>query len=918
MRVGRRATALFVCIAVALVGWVRLAALVPGGLEIKAERAARRAINQAIGGSRDLDAWIRSHPDDYAQHRDAQLQMLRDAHRFRAADGRQHSYLGDYDSYVWLRSARNFLRTGTTCDSIVDGVCRDDLALAPVGIEMRYGRSLHTAAIAFVHTVLSSFRPGYPLAASSFWVSFLLGILAVLPAYAIGRRFAGEVGGFVSAVMVGLNSTFLVRSAGSDNDVWNVFLPLCAAWAAVESICAPTRRRALVHAALAGGFTVLHALTWRGWTFGFGVVLFGFSANLTLVGLRSLRRGVVTVPGGSADWRNAVLAALVFFVAVLAPTALFDTEPSVPEAIEALASRVLPTQQANVGADTGAIEWPDTYATVGELRRPGLRGIGNLMVGTFHFFVGWLGLLLLVLPRSGWASWHFVTLIGGNYLYRYLVTNTALERWTLVRLLALPLAAAGLIYAFASRSDEDAEQRAGLLIIGWFLGAMLLSYVGARFVLLLGPPFGIAFGVAVGRFCDWLLRTIGGRWPAAVPAVVVCIGLALGPLLYSPVHRAYGSMERYRPRMNDAWAETFAVLRSETPADAIVTTWWDFGYFAKYETERRVSADGGTLGTHVSHWLARVLRAPSESESIGLLRMLNCGSDATPAPEGRLGAYGKLINAGLEPGRAYLTVVELARVEAVGARRILDALDLSESVVDDVMRSTHCQPPESYLILSDAMTGSRGWRDLSAFSPLRAFAARHTVSLTEEVAANMLAERFGIDETEARELHRDVSRLQTRRSLEAFIAPYARYATGYWRPCFASGDGDTMTCRIGQRLSGSERTLDSVFYDVDAPERTRFRFTGRGGRRGESAPAVVLLADEIGMLEIVPTASTHSRLAVLIDLERGRALVAPPSLLRSTFTHLMFLEGRYMQRFKKFDERSIPELERLVTWKISW
>ncbi len=83
--------------------------------------------------------------------------------------------------------------------------------------------------------------------------------------------------------------------------------------------------------------------------------------------------------------------------------------------------------------------------------------------------------------------------------------------------------------------------------------------------------------------------------------------------------------------------EYVKVLRQQSPPNAIVNTWWDYGYWAKYAAERRVNNDGGSLRTHIPYWTARVLAAPSERESAGLLRMLDCGSDATPEAEGPCG-----------------------------------------------------------------------------------------------------------------------------------------------------------------------------------------------------------------------------------------------------------------------------------------
>ena len=59
------------------------------------------------------------------------------------------------------------------------------------------------------------------------------------------------------------------------------------------------------------------------------------------------------------------------------------------------------------------------------------------------FFISWLGLLLLLLPKSGWQAAHFVLLIGGNYLYLVnLLSAPPPGRLVLIALLAAPLATA--------------------------------------------------------------------------------------------------------------------------------------------------------------------------------------------------------------------------------------------------------------------------------------------------------------------------------------------------------------------------------------------------------------------------------------------------------------------------------------------
>ena len=146
---------------------------------------------------------------------------------------------------------------------------------APFGGVAMYPHSLHIDSIAWVHRLMEWLHPGYPLASSAFLVPVIIGALAGLPAFAIGRALAGDIGGLFAALLSALNPLFLLRSIGSDNDVWNVVLPLALIWAAIRTT---TARSVFGQAALRSDWPVgmaLHFETWNGWLFTYAVVVVG-------------------------------------------------------------------------------------------------------------------------------------------------------------------------------------------------------------------------------------------------------------------------------------------------------------------------------------------------------------------------------------------------------------------------------------------------------------------------------------------------------------------------------------------------------------------------------------------------------------------------------------------------------------------
>jgi hypothetical protein len=827
--------------------------------------------------------------------------------RFRGADGREHVYLGDYDSYYWVRLARNRLRSGSECEAREDGVCRDTLVPAPVGRRMPYTGSLHVAAIAALHRVLGGLRPGYPLTATAYWVPVLAGGFGVVAAFFLVRRLAGPAGGLVAAVATGVNPLVLHRSLGCDNDVWNVVLPLGLVWAVAAAVTtrAGTVRRAAL-ALLAAAVVTAHALTWRGWVLAWAAALGGLALYVVLAGLRLLRRRrraarVEARTFGQACLVLGVFAAGAFVGSLAAGTG--ETLLAVPAAVLAALGSAPPAPPALSRL------WPSTFETVGELIPPDLRFVADVMGGDLWFFVGWLGLLLLVLPRARWRWWHFALLVGGNYLYRWLLGHAG-GRGTLVLLLALPVVAGAAGWVAARRPDRDAA--AGLVVATWFLAALFLAFGGQRYVMLVVPAFGVVLGVAIGRFHLWLqdllARAAGPRVGSRLaPVVLLLVGLVVVP----PLREGRATAMGYRPRMNDAWWDVLTHVRDGTPPETIVDVWWDFGHWVTFVAERRASADGASLATHVPHWLARALLAPNEEETVGLLRMLNCGSDATPEPEGARSAYGRLVARGLDHVAAYETVAALAPLDRAAARARLAALGLAPADVEDVLAATHCTAPPALLVLTSALARVGGWWKLGTWELRRAYAAEVSRHRPEAEAAADLAARFGLDEAAARSLWAEARRLPDDAAARRFAASGLGYLVADWLPCRPARDGGWV-CPVGV-ATGTGGVLEAVVFRPDAPERPPL-IVGRGGGRTAATPEVVVVAGTEGRREIRFADATFPGLAVLIDEPGRRVLLGAPAVVRSTFTRLVFLEGRDLRHFEPFDARTGPDGERVLAW----
>ncbi len=915
----------------ALVIWIRLLPLSVGDLDDVAASLISLRYARMIASSlppntpvaqgraevhHKLDRWREEHRAGY----DAQIRqvaaVLKSQLSYRGEDGVERIILGDIDSYHWLRMARNYLQTGTTCDAVVGGQCRDTYANAPVGRRNIYNRSLHIAAIIAVDRTITRFKPHYPLPAASFLVPVIAGALAVFPAFAIGARLAGPLGGLCAALLISVNPLFLERSLGSDDDVWNIVLPLFMVWAALEALGASRRSAQIAFAALAGLFVALHAVTWSGWSFNYAVVLAGMMATvaLELVGwLASARSGRSWEP---SNLQRAALVTAVFYVAGGLFAAAFGVRGYFSAPLSMIKPLIFASHSSAAAPDNAF--WPDTFATVAELVPQNLRSIAATMGGAVFFGASWLGLAMLVAPRGGPKLAVLALITGGEYLYWLRLSTAPPGRLGVLLLLGLPLLAAVLIDTLAKR-DLSRELGAVMIILAWFFAALFIAWDARRLVMLMIPPFAIAFGVALGRLQQWADAAIRRLLPAAARIARPVLFAVLAAVLIGPVWQGYKRARSYVPHMNAAWWDTLTFLRQQSPPNAIVNTWWDYGYWVKFVARRRVNNDGGSLRTHIPYWTARALDAPSGRESAGLLRMLDCASDATPEPEGKQGAYGKLLAYDMDEIKAQQMVSALARMGRRQAQAYLAEQGLDASAQNDILRSTHCDPPPSYLLLSTAMEPMPAWRFLANWDFERAYVVRRARLMPRKLAMADLVSRFGLSGEQARSLLNRSDSVTSAPAERNFIEPgFSKLRSGLWR---CDRAGAALTCNLSARIDPAT-VVRQVIFNPANPDATRMTaIHEQPGQRPswiQLAPALLLIADYDGIREVSNPNAKNSHLAVLIDLPRSLVRLATPDYLRSTYNNLMYLDGRYTPFFEKVRQEIGFRGERVTLWRINW
>lgn len=930
---------LMICLLIAAMVLVFYVRMLPASLPVTddwAEQSVRQNIQSQVAQQvnaqypslpqTNKDRLIQQRTDEFLEQNKAQLEaaesslseQLKQSMRYEGADGRQYTYLGDLDSYFWIRYTRNWLETGTVCDAIEDGVCRDLYITAPNGGETGFNPSSHVFAIGYLHKFLTIFNPDRPLPATSFLVPVLAGLLGVIPAFFIGRRLGGNVAGLFAAIIISLHPLVLSRSMGSDNDIWNIVLPLFILWMTIEALEADSWKGKTIFASISGLLIAIFATFWIGWWFIYLIILFGLLAYAGFVTLRYVIQNQDFRFWKDKTVRLAAIVLVSFYIAALIFLVLFGQKTIVSYVEQPLS---VFSQGAKLDEAVKETYWPNVLTTVAELSQASLGTAINQMGGKILFFASLLGLMLMTLPRQAWKWRHYAVLGLGALISLYLINNPAGNKFMVLFLIGLPLAITFGFYLFWKETSTTAD---ALIILVWFLAAIYATYSGVRFILLLVPAYGIAFAVLAGRIYQWLTSYLHREFDWNKHLLNAAVFLAVILLLIQPVSAGYQTARNFIPTMNDGWWDSLTQIREQSDENAIISSWWDFGHWFKYVADRRVSADGTSQHTHIPRWLGLSLITNDEDTSVGVLRMLDCGGDTYPS-EYDTGAYGKILTVTDDPLQAQQIVTDLVQLNEEDAHQYLLDRGFTDAQAGNVLESTHCNPPEGYFITSEDMVGKAGvWAHFGLWDFDRAYIAKNAHEMPQEEAVQDFVERFNYTQEQARSLYFDALSQRTESEVNAWVSPWPGYVTGNWRSCQEQFNGTLIACplQIGiAQNNGVQSAIDAFLFNKTSMNTTMVFAAYQNGQRIQQnigQPAKVVIADEDGISARTFDSPASPNIAVLLDTVENRVLLADPHIVDSIFTQLFYLEGRYNEHFEMFSDRTTFSGTRIIVWKVIW
>lgn len=808
---------------------------------------------------------------------------------------KKYAYLGDIDSYYWLRISRNIIEKGMQCDIVKDSVCYDSYTLAPnlTPMPMYY----YPVTIVMVYKIGRLFDTDLSLMQASFLTPLIFSLLLTIPLFLLLRRIGGNITAVVGAVLANVNPSFLSRSLGSDSDIVNVAFQALFLWLAVECFVAKKKKVKYIMAFLAGTSLSLYSRFWTGWwylayvfiisvVFGCFYLIIKQRHTTGRFELQQLR----VIAAETALVMAYFLVAIILFYGLI-----FESLPD----LAGVVSGPLGVLKFKVAARQDL--WPNVLTTVAEFNSMSLGSIVSSFGVTWRmqiFLIAVLGMVFLIFPNIKLINKHifmFMFLIAFNIiLYIFLKSS---DNGLLVFFLLVPIFI-GMCIHLKTKDDTGFNPDVVLLLAMIICLVVYFTTIGARFLFLMTLPVSMFAALFFTKACK-MVFSIAKKLIALPNVVYLILTILLGAwFLAIPVRAGFGTAQSYMPMVTDEWVETLEKIRNESNPDAIINSWWDFGHWFKYFADRRVTLDGSSQNNPQLHWLGKLLLTSEENASRGILRMLDCGGN---------NAFNS-INKRMNDTPHSIIILNSIIVQKKGqAGETLRTHGFTPPEIDEILNYSHCTPPENFLITSQDMIGKGGvWSHFGSWNFVKAYLSASILAVPESRIMEKLKKDYDIPEETAKKWVNEIRSLKNENEINAWIVPWHSYQSGF-DSCinkdgifvckFSGGDGDIpVILDFGREIAYIPNADGTKGYLKE------FAFIEKGGFYSAKNSNYSV---NIGVAAIKEGGSVS-------------AAFMAPELAGSMFTRLFFFDGVGLSSFEKFYDTRTVYGERIITWKVRW
>lgn len=831
----------------------------------------------------------RSYQEYYKANKAQIEQQVKDnAVNFKAQlqDDKGQTYLIAIDPYLWYSYAKWKDKEGFYGNEIVDG--KEMFTLRNGRIGERSTVQIPSMVILWVHNVLKIFNPDQDVFSSAFLLPVILIGLAVIPAFFLGRKLGGNIGGFFAAIIFVLSPTILGRTTAgfSDTDAYTFIFPFLIMWLFLEAIEAKTTTNRTIFSVLTGLSMTGFIYMWVGWWFTFDIIIGMAFVTIAYEAIKLyLKHNKNISKIKIKEFVPAISFLIIFLVSTIAfsliiagPTqrdagSVFQSIITAPlEPINFIIGFKGAAEGISVGQGLNYPLWPNVLTTVAELNEGSVDGVIGGGGGKWLFYAAILGTILLLFKKKD----------GNNYpLY-------------------------------------------GILLVAWMASTFYAGLVGVRFIALFAPV--VAFGIAglLGSLTGERMTKTAHKMkisPSIVKIIIVCAGILF--LVIPQMTTANAVAKSEVPSFDDTWYAALNTIK-DSSEKAIISSWWDFGHWFEAMSERSVTFDGGDQGKRI-HWIGKTLLTDDEDEALDILKMLNCGQEES---------YNLLIKNTQDKLKTTEIMKEIIRLNRADAKDVLENNGLTSDEANAVLDLSHCEDLiDMYYITSEDMVGkSSVWGHFGSWDFSKAYMYYKLSDIPLDAAVAEAQDVLGYSNEKAKSLYFEAQKIKTGANTEQtannWISPWPNYVTGSPVLCEPDKNETALGCTYNINL-GRQGQTDTILWrgiiNLTNPEKSVLLIqaidpnTGQALGQNSIKPNAVVIAEKQGMTTYKINESNFPyNIVVFKDSANNYGtLITHPLLSESLFTKLFFLDGMYTDHFEKvFDQRDFRG-QKIVVWKVN-
>lgn len=805
------------------------------------------------------------------------------------------TYLLAIDPYYYYRQVRNMVEKGHVWDEIEDGQPKDNHMLAPNGrnVPKKFkGGDLHVWISTLFHKFISIFNKDITVMGSFFFIPVILSVLSVIPAFFIGRKAGGVFGGLIASIMVGIHPAFIGRTAGgfSDTDAYNILFPLLISWFVIEAIDNKNFYKKIFFSAGAGLCVGLYSFAWAGWWYIFDFLLIALIGYIiyNLILYRDVIKKGIKKYFTNENIKNSFIILLVFVLISGIFVSFFGTFSKFTNGFSQPIERL--TFKDSAKADL----WPNVFTTVAELNEVSLNSIVNQIGGKLMFMIALMGIVFTLLSKDKRFKKKNIIILGASFVYLLILMSVFKNLGALKFIISLMIPIVGISLYYLYKKVENIDIFYAIFFTVWFFGTIYTTSQGIRFLLLLVPVYGLSFGITIGKayqiISDYFSKHLDVN--KIVSKVIVIAVLSL--LLIAPLKTADKTGRSEIPSMNDGWYFTLNKIDKNASSDAIINSWWDFGHWFKAIGDRAVTFDGASQNTPMAHWIGKSLLTNDEDEAIGILRMLDCGSND---------AYELLKENDYDIISGTELLYDIIVMDKEDASLYLD--EKGVEFKDKLLDLTHCNPPENYYITSQDMIGKSGvWAHFGSWDFKRAKIWNEYRKLPMSEFMDK-ADDLGYDDDEAEKIYFEIQSLSEGRAANTWIAPWPSYASSVTN---CNKNEEIIACQSG--LVINKTNMDAYIQTRDGKIKPKkFSYIDNN---------TFVVKENLGFESIKGNDGSFIGASLINDSGKYKTVLMQADIVDSMFNRLFYYDGVGLSGFEKFTHVKDFMGQNIITWKINW